>query len=169
MSLASTYANYSPDWWTPPEWMSWVYDTLGDVFDPCPQWWDDVLNPSGLEIDWGDRCYVNHPGARGSTQRWWEKAEEEQPDALIWCAFNVEQLRHLRPSPLEQPGWLVMPRRRIGFVWGGPTNGKRVHGEVAKSPGNWTVFWTTAQPATPPVESLVLRTGAAWTMGVSDE
>ena len=85
---------------------------------------------------------------------------DEKP--FVWCGFNIEQLRHLIPSPLELPGWLILPRRRVSFVWGGPDTDKRKHGEPMRSPGNWTFFWTTVQPADTPGTSLVLRTGAAW-------
>jgi hypothetical protein len=105
---------------------------------------------------------------------WWQKfiEEEEYLGALpfVWCAFSVEQLRHMDPSPFGKEGWLVMPKERIGFLWGGPDipakldkNGKviakeRKHGEPMKSPGNWTVFWTNCKPATPPQECLIIQT-----------
>jgi len=181
-SLAKTHASYSPDWWTPRPWKDWAAKTLDpaelyddDVFDPCPGTWKPT-DASGLEIDWGRRVYVNHPGSRdGSAQRWWTKAMDEQDRqngrmALVWCAFNVEQLRHLSPSPFHLPGTLVMPRARTAFIWGGPDiaekrDGKgkvrkaaRVHGQPMKSPGNWTVFWTTEEIPTPPVRSIIVRT-----------
>ena len=88
----------------------------------------------------------------------------------------------MNPSPFDMDGWLVMPKRRIGFVWCGPTlvrldgatKGKLVeydadihdenwivrrHGEVAKSPGNWTVFWSSVEPAETPEECVIVRTG----------
>lgn len=79
---------------------------------------------------------------------------------LIWCAFSVEQLRHMHPSPFHLPGWLVMPRERVAFIWGGPDDPARgrVHGQPGRSPGNWTVFWSTHPPATPPIESVIVRT-----------
>lgn len=169
-SLAKTHASYSHDWWTPPEWIQWVNETfLGQAwFDPCPGDWDPAAHASGLERRWGDRTYCNHPGDRGSTPAWWSKAADEVTNGgidLIWCAFNVEQLRHMRPSNFRMPGWLIMPRNRIGFVWGGPDmaatkNAKaRKHGERSKQPGNWTVFWSTIEPAPTPEPSLIVRTG----------
>lgn len=70
------------------------------------------------------------------------------------------------PYSFYEESWLVLPRERIGFVWGGPNLYRidnrtklytleeamhlvpdknriklaRKHGEPAKSPGNWTVF-----------------------------
>ena len=87
---------------------------------------------------------------------WWPKFVSEMQsfgDAAkyVWCGFNIEQLRHMHPSPFHLPGWLVLPRKRIAFI-----NGNT--GEVGKSPGNWTFFWTNVEPATPPVESVVVRT-----------
>jgi hypothetical protein len=84
---------------------------------------------------------------------------------FVWCAFNCEQLRHLKPSPFRLPGWLIFPNDRIGFIWGGPdkvgADGRVTlkHGERGKSPGNWTVFWTTMEPATLPRAGEIVRTG----------
>ena len=36
MSTSTMYKNYSHHWWTPPEWIDWVEETLGDWHDPCP-------------------------------------------------------------------------------------------------------------------------------------
>lgn len=165
-SLAKTHANYSHDWWTPPVWKRWVQETFGQqlYFDPCPGNWGPD-QPNGLSIPWAGPCYVNHPGARGSTDAWWMKYQLEAPRKFIWCAFSVEQFRHMYPSALELPGWLVAPRERIAFIWGGPdqpaekNKAERKHGEPMKSPGNWTAFWTTVEPACPPVDSIIMRTG----------
>jgi len=165
-SVAATHRAYSADWWTPPEWVRWVRDTLKcEPFDPCPCDWSPSSEFSGLDHRWESPAYVNHPGAkaRGAAQRWWDKYLEEQGKhhgrlEIVWCAFSVEQLRQLRPSPLELPGWLVMPRTRTAFVWGGPTKGTRIHDQIAKSPSNWAIWWTNVEPATPPVESLIVRT-----------
>lgn len=177
VSLATTYQNYEHSWWTPKPWLSWVDETfLGrEWFDPCPQDWAPGTHSSGLERRWGDRTYCNHPGDRGSTHQWWGKGVDEVSRGgidLIWCAFNVEQIRHMKPSPLRLPGWMVWPRDRIGFIWGGPdivVNEKAVargadpkwrrHGEICKSPGNWTVFFSTLEPAPTPSPSLIVRTG----------
>lgn len=177
MSLANVFSNYSDLWYTPPEWLEWVENTIGaDYFDPCPQDWDEKLDFCGLDELWPSRFYVNHPGARGSSQPWWSKATDELighglDGAFVWCAFSHEQLRHLYPSPFHMPGWLVMPRDRIGFYWGGPDmivnekaveNGAepkwRLHGDQAKTPGNWTVFWTNKPPAPTPTPCVIERT-----------
>ena len=165
MSIATTYGNYSSDWWTPKQWRVWVTATLGARWhDPCPSDWtpDDL---SGLDTRWLSRAYVNHPGARGSSPKWWHKYQLEQQRQggcmqFVWCAFNIEQLRHLDPSPFHLPGWLVMPRDRTAFVWGGETTEKpaRIHGEPARSPSNWSVWWTNVAPATPPVDCVIVRT-----------
>jgi hypothetical protein len=162
VSIAKTHENYSADWWTPRPWLKWVGRTLGGGwFDPCPGNWNGMI--SGLDVDWHRRTYCNHPGSRGSTKIWWEKADNEQRRMwgamdIVWCAFSIEQLRHMRPSPFSLPGWLVMPRERTAFVWGGKTDGKRVHGEPAKSPANWACWWTCVPPATPPVDCVIVRT-----------
>ena len=43
----------------------------------------------------------------------------------------------MNPSPFDIDGWLVMPKKRIGFVWGGPT----------------------VEPAETPEECVIVRTG----------
>lgn len=171
MSQPTTHADYSHDWWTPPEWGDWASETaLVPMFDPCPRqwtgedrcdvaWWLDVV-PEGMAPA---PAYVNHPGGRGEAQRWWTESVRYILSGadLIWCAFNVEQLRHMRPSPFALDGWLVLPRERIGYIWGGPDiEGKRKHGERCKSPSNWSVFWSTMRPAPTPVPCTIVRTGA---------
>lgn len=165
--MQERFAGYSSDWWTPPEWWSWVEKTLrvdrSQIFDPCPADWNGNTAASGLEIDWRSPCYVNHPGARGAAVAWWAKyiAEQERVHwrlQLVWAAFSIEQLRHLRPTPLHMPGWLVLPRKRVEWIWGGPTDDKRQRGVRCTQPTSWSVFWTTEAPATPPVESIILRT-----------
>jgi hypothetical protein len=169
-SLATVHRDSSPNWWTPPEWWTWVCETLDAYrpFDPCPDDWDGSLNISGLETGWQFPCYVNHPGSkRGAAQEWWNKAiyEDAFVQPFIWCGFNLEQLWRLSPSPLLLPGWLVLPKQRVSFIWGGPDTDKRKHGERQKSPANSTFFWTTVEPKQTPVPSLVLRTGAAYEAG----
>jgi hypothetical protein len=158
MSIATTHKNYSHDWYTPGPWMEWVYKTLGTtaVFDPCPEWWNEKDLPSGLDTPWTFPAYINHPGSRGSTAKWWAKAHSERLAAndwtdMIWCAFSVEQLRHMDPSPFFMDGWLIMPHKRIKFI-----NGST--GEVAGSPANWTVFWSSKKPAATPEGALIVRT-----------
>lgn len=169
MTVATTHANYSHDWHTPKEWLDWVTRTLGDGwFDPCPPHWQPD-DEDGLHAYWRGPTYVNHPGTRASVARdWWAKGvrclRERQVSALVWCAFNSEQLRYLDPSPFHLDGWLIMPRDRIGFVWGGPDvvtpNGKsRLTGDVARSPSNWTVFWSSCAPARTPTDCVIVRTG----------
>ena len=173
MNYSKTYENYSHDWHTPPEWNSWVKATLKtrkQPFDPCPADWSPKTHKDGLERPWGKKNYVNHPGGRGQAALWWAKWLAERNKGkkeMIWCAFNFEQLLNLRPLPMLQPGWVVIPTRRISFVWGGPTIKKkdkkgnikiRRKGDLTKSPGNRTAFYTTMEPATPPVASLIIRT-----------
>ena len=173
-NVSDRHRDYSPDWHTPPEWIDWIKATLGPkYFDPCPGDWDGKRD--GLTVNWGKRTYCNHPGSRGSTARWWGKyiAEQERHKGrlrLVWCAFNFEQLRHMKPSPMHLPGWLIMPDVRLAYIWGGPDRpeirdkkGKikqsaRKHGESMKSPSNWSLFWTNVEPATPPGDCVIVRT-----------
>lgn len=149
--------SYSSNWYTPPEWLNWVEQTLGEgYFDPCPMDWDPTQE-SGLLIPWGPRVYVNHPGGRGQAKKWWKKLENENPERVIWCIFNMEQLRHL--PILYTPGWLVLPNKRIGYIWGGPTSGKRVHRQRMKSPTHWSGFWSNSLTANPPEACTILETG----------
>lgn len=162
MSVATTYAAYSSGWATPRDWMDWAARTLvcdpKDVFDPCPVHWDSS-QISGLDIEWESPCYVNHPGSRGSAAAWWSKYLREQERhggrlRMVWCAFSVEQFRQMRPSALELPGWVVWPRRRIAYKRIGFDGDSR-----SNSPSNWSAFWTNVAPATPPLDSIITRTG----------
>lgn len=184
MNLGKMHGNYAHTWWTPEEWMEWAFITMGSeyLWDPCPMDYEGGGHESGLERRWAKRTYCNHPGGRGAAQEWWAKYQLEQARHLgamrfVWCAFSVEQFRHLRQSPFELPGWIVWPRDRIGYVWGGPdmgmANGKlvecvgeyedlevhRKHGERQKSPGQWSAFWTNCEPANPPGNCMITRTG----------
>ena len=174
LSIATTHENYSHHWHTPPEWIEWVEATIGKgYYDPCPHDWTPG-DASGLDdYPYPRSFYANHPGSRGSTGLWWPKfVSELGPEHGIWCAFNDEQLRHMYPSPYHLRGWLVMPRECLGFIWGGPdiiVNKKAVeggaeplwrrHGDRCKSPGNWTIFWTSAKPAETPSECVIVPTG----------
>ena len=176
MSIATTYSGYSFTWWTPDEWIDWVTATLGEGWtDPCPRDWDGVDRPDSIF----DSSYWNYPGTRGGVGEFWRRCllSVEAGGSVAWCAFSSEQPRHMVPSPYTLPGWLVMPRARIGFIWGGPdmvkVDGKlieqnasaedlplaRTHGEACRSPGNWTIFWTNREPAEPPEECTIVRTG----------
>ena len=164
MSVSSTYQNYTVKWFTPPEWLAWVNDTFMEngwfpgvqPYDPCPANWVDG-DPSGLDYPWDDLfpVYCNHPGSRGSTKAWWGKfLESECITDVIWCAFSIEQLRHMDPSPFDMAGWLVMPKKRISFI-------SAETGLPGKSPANWSVFWTNVRPAAPPVDCVIVRTGCS--------
>jgi len=156
-------SDYSHDWWTPKPWLDWVDRTLGPYFDPCPRYKCETYD--GLKNEWdGNAFYVNHPGGRGNAQLWWEKTRAESCDLevpFIWCAFNIEQLRTLKPSPLVTPGYIIAPKKRLKFLWGGPTqeDPPRIHGEPCKSPTRWTVFWSSAMPANPPEDCYIWETG----------
>ena len=167
MSISTTHRNYSHHWWTPPEWIDWVEETLGDWHDPCPrEYFRGRVSGIGRDT-WGNRFYCNHPGSRGSTAVWWPEFVRHLGhhsgwgylNSGIWCAFSAEQKRHMRPSCYDMPGWLIEPRKRIGFVWGGPDTDKLRYGERGKSPGDWAVFWSSVEPTEPPEECVIVRTG----------
>lgn len=155
--------NYAHTWWTPERWIQWVFATFElPYFDPCPADWHESYGDY-LERSWKGRypIYCNHPGGRGNVAKWWGRCAKELEAGrdVIWCAFSVEQLRTMEPSPLDMPGWLVMPKKRLSFIWGGPDMDKREHGKPGKSPSNWTVFWSSVEPAETPDECRILRTG----------
>lgn len=164
--MTTTYENYSDKWFTPPAWLDWVSCGIGaGFFDPCPE--SPVLD--GLTMPWPARPrYINHPGGkRGVGQAWWARAQERPDLPLVWCAFSVEQLRTLNPSPLTLPGYLYLPKKRLRFIWGGPagfTNSKgklvkRTPGEPARSPSNWAVFWSNVVMGPTPEPCFEVRTG----------
>lgn len=149
--MIDPHISYSPDWATPPVWLTWVERTMGKIdFDPCPH----RASYDGLQIRWRGRVYCNPPGANShkSVKQWWAKAMAElvHVTALTWCFFNCEHARHLDPHVFDLPGWLVLPRRRIAF-WR--------EGAPVGSPRNWAWFWTTCEPADTPVPCDRVRTG----------
>jgi hypothetical protein len=152
------------------------------MFDPCPKDFEQGGHESALDRKWARKTYLNLPGGRGAVAAYWakylaEQARHQGQMAFVWCAFNIEHLRHMKPSPKHQPGWLVEPEDRIGYIWGGPDlvmlDGKlkpklaehghlptaRAHGARQKSPAQWSVFWTNRPPATTPTASIITRTG----------
>lgn len=151
------HKNYSSDWYTPDEWDEWVSATLGSfVLDPCPRRWGGSV--SGLERNWAEKVYCNPPGSNSSAsvKKWWNKARSEwtagRLQKLVWCFFNYEATYAVDPSPWELRGWMVMPRRRIGFV-------NAATGKVQKGARNRCWFWTNVPPAETPVPCLIVPTG----------
>ena len=140
--MADPHANYSPNWSTSPEWWAWVRATLGgSLFDPCPTNWDG--EQSGLERRWRRPTYCNPPGCNSATsiKPWWAHAMTQPAllrKGLVWCFFNSETVFSLDPSPLDLPGWLVMPDRRIAFLR---------NGVAQRSPRNRTWFWSSVEPS----------------------
>ena len=188
MALAQTHSNYSYDWWTPEPWYRWARETLGGaVFDPCRRDYDGSEERDMLKQSWANphnNLYVNHPGGRGNAQKWWMRAVREWGMDIVWAAFNIEQLRILKPSPLEFTGYLILPKKRLRWVWGGPTGWfkkgelvpegtkkavHREHGQPCKSPSHWAVFWSTVIPTEPPEPCWIRRTGPATLVDISRE
>ena len=52
---------------TPPHILSWMRETFGEYFDPCPyiEDWSADKHTNGLKIDWKDLNYVNPPFSKG--------------------------------------------------------------------------------------------------------
>ncbi len=172
---ANVHANYSSDWCTPPQWWRWVRDTLGTVdLDPCADANHRGLangaytgidgGKNGLAQDWLGRVYCNPPGSNSnkSVKTWWTKGMDEleagRTTDLVFALFNMETAFSLDPSPLELPGWLIMPSRRISFYRDGalpidPNTGRKT------APRNRTWFYSTCRPATPPIMSWIVETG----------
>lgn len=72
-------------WLTPPELMKNVIDELGpEFFDPAPFPRPDDLN--GLEIEWGEKNYVNPPfgGFRSKTGK-------RMPGVTAWVRKAIEE------------------------------------------------------------------------------
>lgn len=153
---------YSDKWGTPMEWFKWVRETLGtDYFDPCPATW--AGGPDGLTIPWPtDRgVYVNHPGGRGRFISWFSKFMAHN-GPKVWCGFNLSQIRLSCVSGwllFDAPGYLVIPHKRVPYVWLGPDTPTRSHGEAQKSPTQDSFFWSSVEPAEPPVDCTIVRTG----------
>lgn len=157
--------NYHDGWDTPPEWIEWVRQTLRETyfFDPCPSEWAPG-DLDGLEIPWKELSYCNHPGSRGSAAKWWTKFVYEMcrfdRPAFIWCAYSIEQLRQLDPSPLQLSGWVVIPKKRIAYI-------DQRTGERGKSPAQASFFWSSVTPAEPPEECIITPT--VFSMNIFDQ
>lgn len=156
--LEPGFMSYSSNWYTPPRWIDWISKELGSSYvDVCPQD-NDNSNWNGLLEAWpGRNIYCNHPGGRGNAQRWWGRyrgwIHYYEGCRFIWCAFNIEQLRMLYPSPLETRGTLVMPRKRLKF--------HAPDGSVPMSPRYASAFWLNYSSPTnePPDDSIITLTG----------
>ena len=95
----------------------------------CDHWFDSKVLPCR-------HCDACH----GALIKTHHKALEmlPEPDAdpvrsIVWCLFNPEHQRCLKPSVWTIPGLLVMPGSRVGFHQG--------TGPVKKSPRNWAQWW----------------------------
>jgi len=161
--------SYSDKWYTPEKWWEWIYATLGtrDVFDPAPAGWDGEKD--GLSYKWPEKpMYCNHPGGRGNKQKWWDKIHEmlwysnnrfiidfvlgatvKSPIPIVWALFNIEHAFMIENGPLEQEGWLVVPRSRVKWV---PAKGGK------SSPVCRAGFWTNVRPAKTPEKCFVFKT-----------
>jgi len=156
------HVNYSPDWRTPPAWIEWARATMGGIdLDPCasPLQHEQFARKNydgetfdGLMERWRGRVYCNPPGANSSksVKAWWTKAHSRRLAALTWAFFNCEAIKSVAPSPLDLPGYLVIPMRRVRW-W--------QHGAESKRPRNWSWFWTTREPAPTPIECRIIETG----------
>ncbi len=169
------HENYSPDWLTPPPWWDWVESTLDGInLDPCSdrkypgqashRYHGGRRGADGLKQTWNGTVYCNPPGSNSvrSVKPWWAHAMAEldagRTTDLVWCFFNCETVFVLDPCPLELPGWIIMPSRRISFYRDGalpidPKTGRKT------APRNRTWFYTTRRPATPPIMSWIIETG----------
>lgn len=155
MSRSDDRENYSAEWYTPPDWMAWIARQMeGDVYDPFQPGRDDAMT-----APWGAETYANHPGrAGGDARRWWARyrAQAGHIRRIVWAIFNVEHLVQLHPSPLQLPGTLVWPLRRIAWVDG--RDGCR------DQPRGVSLMWVSGRkPLTgnPPVPCLYQPTGDA--------
>lgn len=163
------HKNYSPDWGTPEPWAAWVRRTMGRIdLDPasCPTTNDVVRaerfftqHNSGLDMPWTGFVYCNPPGCNSvkSVKSWWSKGVKEYQLAsvskLVWCFFNNEHLRHVNPSPWRLDGYMVIPRKRIGFI--SPETGK-----VQRGARNWGWFWSSCEPdPNTPIPCWIVKTG----------
>lgn len=65
--------DHRDDWQTPPDLYNKLDQEFKFDFDPCP------VNPSfdGLNIEWGERNYINPPYSRGLKEAFIKKAFEE--------------------------------------------------------------------------------------------
>lgn len=171
MSIATTYANYSPDWWTPPEWsgssalseavisipvpvLGRRVSLMGLILTGCRQPTATTLGRA-VALNDGGRSFSKKTSTWAGCRSF--GVPSQSSSSGIWS-----RVRLAKRVGLSCPS-------RIGFIWGGATkqvgtNKKtgepiiRHHGERAKSPGNWTAFWTNCRPARPPQDCRVITT-----------
>ena len=93
-----------------------------DKFDPCPIDWKQG-DPSGLEMDWADRTFVNPPYSHGKTRLWVNKAIREANKGklvvmLLRCDTSTQAFHRLiKPNATK----IVFVEGRILFN-GKPAN-----------------------------------------------
>lgn len=76
---------HSDNWKTPPELYSRLNDEFDFDFDPCPySEGEPIFN--GLEVDWGDRNYINPPYSRKLKEAFIVKGINEAKKGKL-CVF----------------------------------------------------------------------------------
>jgi len=67
---------HKDDWATPDYILKPLYEEFGNLFDPCP-FQHNINDWDGLEIEWGDKNFINPPYSRKLKERFVKKAIEE--------------------------------------------------------------------------------------------
>ena len=65
--------SHKDDWATPPYFYRKLHESYNFDFDPCP-WHHDVGKWDGLEIEWGERNFINPPYSRKLKESFIRKA-----------------------------------------------------------------------------------------------
>jgi site-specific DNA-methyltransferase (adenine-specific) len=125
------------DWATPPEYFAALDKQFNFDFDPCP------LDPDfdGLEVDWGERNFVNPPYSRKLKEAFVKKAiAEAKKGKLCVCLLPVStstQLFHKHILPNAQD--IIFIEGRLCFQ-GVTTKGDYVKDKVGMFDSMLVIF-----------------------------
>tara|TARA_R100000734_G_C3297885_1_gene88869 strand:+ start:308 stop:724 length:417 start_codon:yes stop_codon:yes gene_type:complete len=78
---------HKDDWATPDYILKPLYEEFGNLFDPCP-FQHNINDWDGLEIEWGDKNFINPPYSRKLKERFVKKAIEESKKGKL-CVMLI--------------------------------------------------------------------------------
>ena len=124
---------------TPPA----IKDKYADWFDPCPHPRPEGFD--GLEVDWGEKAFVNPPWR--NIRPWVEKAmaQSKQGCCVHMLLAVVTSTRVFHD--------LILPNAKIEFIRGDVKYWNVKSGKIAKFPSMFVVFEAQTSPACPDVSA----------------
>jgi hypothetical protein len=124
---------HKDDWKTPPAFYAKLNNEFNFDFDPCPYMHD--MSWSGLEIEWGDRNYINPPYSQKLKEAFVFKAIEESRKGklcvMLLPVSTSTKIFHEYIQPLAKEIRFI--KGRIPFI-GINTKGERVNFHLLNEP-----------------------------------